>query len=368
MRFLVVAGGTGGHLSPAIAFCEELLSKKNEVFFVGTGAKIEEDFCKNLNIPFFKLDVSGIKGKGIKAVSGVVKAFLGVVTSLKLINQIKPDFVMGFGGYVSGPVLLSAKILKKKIAIHESNVFPGFTNSILSKISDIVFLAFEDSLEHFKRKKNIHITGTPIRKKFKEDHLLGSSTKTTDEKIRILIVGGSQGAKGMNSLVVETFGNLNEVNNQNTEIIHQTGKLDFIRVQKMWNESGVKSAITVKDFIQNIGFFMAWADFGIFRGGAATLSEMLYSELPSIIVPFPFASDDHQFYNGLYFAKRDAALLCRQGEKEKFKKYVLKLLDKKFRNKIKKNLLQLKTKTENAALVMLNIIEDYQYSKNLKLP
>ncbi|MDD1612606.1 MAG: undecaprenyldiphospho-muramoylpentapeptide beta-N-acetylglucosaminyltransferase [Methylococcaceae bacterium] len=300
-RIVIMAGGTGGHVFPALAVAESLLEKGWEVSWLGTQGGLEARVVPEHGIAIDWLAVAGVRGKGmlskVKAVFKLIKACL---QATRLLKKRRPDVVLGMGGFVAGPGGLMAKMLGIPLIIHEQNRVPGTTNRWLARLANRVLEAFPGS---FEKKRRAICTGNPLRKKF----LLAaeSDQEKTEQNLKILIVGGSQGAQRLNEVVPEAMALLKGIH-----VIHQTGSAMQEQVAARYQELGVNAE--AKAFIQDMAEAYQWADLAICRAGAMTISELAASGCPAVLVPLPWAIDDHQVANAHYLADAGAGLILLQ--------------------------------------------------------
>lgn len=304
MRVLISGGGTGGHIYPALSIVEEFKKdQNNQVLYVGKKNSMESNIVPKHAINFKSITVEGFnRNNKFKNVFVVLKLIIGLIQSFFIILKFKPDIVIGTGGYVSGPVLLIATLLNKKTYIHEQNSFPGITNRILSKYVDTVFISYEESADKFSRKSTLKYTGNPVRKAFKEN--LDGLIKNEQDFKRILSFGGSGGAKKINDLMLEVIIHFN--GKTDYKITHVTGKKyydDFLEILKT-KGIDLKENIEIFDYLKEMPKYMLNADLVISRAGAITISELKYTKTPSILIPSPNVTDDHQTYNAKAMEKK----------------------------------------------------------------
>ncbi len=307
MKVIIAGGGTGGHVFPAISIAEEILNRDpgNEVLFVGTRSGLENKLVAQRGYEIKHISSGGIVGKGIfKRVSGVFSAAVGIVESVSVIRSFKPDVVLGVGGYVSGPVVLSASILRLPTAVCEQNSVPGVTNRILSKFAKKIFSTFE-GCEKFFDKDKIVVTGNPVRK----DILTYKGEKEQGRSFVCLVFGGSQGAKRLNSSVPEA---LSRSGISGLHVIHQTGENDLKDVQDFYNKNNISAEVLT--FIDDMATAYARSDFVIGRAGAGTVAEITALGKPSLLIPFPYATHNHQLENAKALEASGAALLIEDKE------------------------------------------------------
>ncbi|RKH50028.1 undecaprenyldiphospho-muramoylpentapeptide beta-N-acetylglucosaminyltransferase [Corallococcus sp. AB049A] len=312
MKVLIAGGGTGGHLFPGIALAEEVVTRHpaNEVVFVGTEKGLEARVVPKEGYPLEFVKVQGLKGKGfLGLLKGLIALPLAFLASFRILSRQKPDVVVGVGGYASGPVVLAAWLMGIPTAIQEQNALPGLTNKVLGRIVKVVFTAFEEARTFFPEAK-VQMIGNPIRKKLMDNYL---RSNTAHEKFTVLIFGGSLGARGLNNRVLEALDSLGDVKDQ-LSIVHQTGKLDLENVTKGYADKGFADVAQVVEFIDDMSSAYSRADLVICRAGATSLAELTVCKKPSILVPFPHATDNHQEVNARALVDAGAALMFRESE------------------------------------------------------
>lgn len=300
-RIVVMAGGTGGHVFPALAVAKNLQQRGWDVSWLGTQAGLESKVIPAQNIEIDWLSVAGFRGKGIIAkLLTPFRLICACTQAFKVLRRRKPDVVLGMGGFVAGPGGAMAKLLGIPLVIHEQNRVPGTTNRLLSKIAVAVLEAFPNS---FKPEVKALCTGNPLRQE-----LLQLPAKTAwqgERDFRILVLGGSQGAQILNQILPNALAQLSGVT-----VLHQTGVTMLENVTQQYRELGVKAEI--KAFIIDMQAVYVWADMLICRAGAMTVSEVAAAGLPAIFVPLPQAIDDHQTANANVLIEAGAALMLRQ--------------------------------------------------------
>jgi len=302
-RIIIMAGGTGGHVFPALAVAQWLIENGWQVSWLGTHKGLESKVVPEHGIEIDWLSVAGVRGKGVlsKLASGF-KLIAACGQAFAILRRRKPDVVLGMGGFVAGPGGLMAKLLRIPLVIHEQNRIPGTTNKLLAKIANQVLEAFPNS---FKKEVNAKCTGNPLRKQFQ--NLPNKKGTIHGRNLRLLIIGGSQGAQVLNEVVPDALAKLKEL-----EIKHQTGVAMQEQVTKRYQELGVKAEATA--FIQDMVSAYQWADIIICRAGAMTVSEVAAMGLPAILIPLPNAIDDHQMANARYLSDAGAGLILPQKE------------------------------------------------------
>lgn len=310
MRVMIAGGGTGGHLFPGIALAEEVVTRHpaNDAVFVGTNRGLEARVVPQAGFPFEAITSRGLKGMGpLKLVLGVLTLPLSFFEAWRHLRRYRPDVVVGVGGYSSGPVVMSAWLLGLPTAVQEQNALPGLTNKILGRLVNAVFLSFEEALAFFPMQRS-HVLGNPIRKKLLENFL---HSHIAHEGFTVLVFGGSLGAKGLNSRVLDALDHLGELKGS-LSIVHQTGKADLEAVKKGYADKGWSA--DVREFIEDMSEAYGRADLVICRAGATTIAELTCCKKASILVPFPFATDDHQAVNAKALVDGGAALMFREAE------------------------------------------------------
>jgi UDP-N-acetylglucosamine--N-acetylmuramyl-(pentapeptide) pyrophosphoryl-undecaprenol N-acetylglucosamine transferase len=304
-RIIIMAGGTGGHVFPALAVAQYLETKDWDVSWIGTRRGMESRVVPAHGIEIDWLSVEGIRGKGlatkIRSLKQLLKSFWQV---FKIIRKRKPNVVLGMGGYVSGPGGLVTSFLGIPLVIHEQNRVPGTTNRLLVKKAVRVLEAFPGS---FLAGIGATFTGNPLRKHFLNFPEKKYWTEESDRDFRILVVGGSQGAKILNDVIPGTAASLEHV-----KINHQTGTASVESVAKKYAQLTIEA--NAIEFIEDIASAYQWADMVICRAGAMTVSEVAAAGLPAVFIPLPHAIDDHQTANARYLVDAGAGLLIAQNE------------------------------------------------------
>ena len=308
-RLMVAGGGTGGHLFPGVAVAEEFIRRgETAVLFVGTGRPVEAEVLGKRGIDLKTITSAGFKGKSLAGRARSLGALpLGLIQSIRVIRDFKPDMVFGVGGYVSGPVGAAARLLGVPSAIHEQNSVPGLANRMLGRLVDMVFVSFESSRKYFPDKKT-RLTGNPIRR----DLTAVAGQKVTEEDIPVLLVmGGSQGAHAINLAVVETVVGL-ERRGLRLRVIHQTGTADLEMVRAAYD--GLKTETRVEAFIDDMAEAYGRASLLICRAGALTVAETAATARPAIFIPLPTAANNHQELNARWLVEAGAGEMILQSE------------------------------------------------------
>ncbi|HVF30187.1 MAG TPA: undecaprenyldiphospho-muramoylpentapeptide beta-N-acetylglucosaminyltransferase, partial [Pyrinomonadaceae bacterium] len=303
MKVLIAAGGTGGHIYPGIAVAKEIMRRDaaSDVRFVGTTRGLETRIVPENGFQLSLINSAGLKNVGIvgklKGLALLPKSFLEARTLLK---EFKPDVVVGAGGYVSGPVLMTASLMSIPTLVMDSNALPGFTNRRLAMFVDKAALTFEEAMPFFG-KKGI-VTGNPVRREFFEI----DDPESTD-KVRLLIFGGSQGARAINKAIVDALPLLDK---DRIEVTHQTGDVEFEKVREGYERAGVKADI--RQYISEMVSEFAKTDLIICRAGATTCAELAAAGKASIMIPLPTAADDHQRKNAEAMQRAGASRMILQ--------------------------------------------------------
>jgi UDP-N-acetylglucosamine--N-acetylmuramyl-(pentapeptide) pyrophosphoryl-undecaprenol N-acetylglucosamine transferase len=302
---LIMAGGTGGHIFPGVAVAEALRSQGWTVYWLGGRGGMESRIVPAHDFPLEIIDFSGVRGKGWLNLAflplRLLKAFW---QSISVIKRIKPDVVLGFGGYVTFPGGMMAVLLGKPLILHEQNSVAGLANKVLAEVADKVFCAFPGAL------KNAECVGNPLRKAFLTQEPPTSRLAGRKGKLRLLVVGGSLGSKALNEIVPKALALIPE--ECRPVVIHQGGEKQIEQLRNCYNNAGVKAELT--PFIEDTATAFAQADLVICRAGASTVSEIAAIGAPAVFVPFPFAVDDHQTHNARFLSDQGAATLLSQAD------------------------------------------------------
>ena len=293
MRLLVAGGGTGGHLFPGVALAQEAMASDplHAVLFVGTAQGLEGRLVPKAGFALRLIRASGIKGLGPRgAARAIVTIPRGIAQSIGILREFRPDVVVGVGGYASGPVLLAAALLGLPRAVIEPNAIPGITNRFLGRIVREVYVAWEETASRFPAGKAI-VTGNPIRR---EMIAPVRRAREAGAPFSILVFGGSQGARRINQTVVASLGALGK-DAETMAFAHQTGAADLAEVRAAYAGRGLRAEVA--PFFDDMGARYAAADLVICRAGATTVAELSAAGKASILIPFPYAADDHQAAN-----------------------------------------------------------------------
>jgi UDP-N-acetylglucosamine--N-acetylmuramyl-(pentapeptide) pyrophosphoryl-undecaprenol N-acetylglucosamine transferase len=308
MRVLIAAGGTGGHIYPGIAVAKEIMRRDPgaQVRFVGTARGLENRLVPQAGFELSLIESAGLKNVGMTArLRGMAVLPKSFLAAARLIRQFKPDVVVGAGGYVSGPVLLTAALMRVPTLAMESNALPGWTNRVLARFIDKAAVSFEAALPHFRGKGVV--TGNPVRREF-----FDIPPKPRDAaRFSVLVFGGSQGAHAINEAMVAALPHLEAYMNQ-IHITHQTGETDYKKVRQEYLDQGWGEKVEVRKYIDDMVQEFAKADLIICRAGATTSAELVAAGKAALMIPFPQAADDHQRKNAEALQAAGAARMVLQ--------------------------------------------------------
>jgi UDP-N-acetylglucosamine--N-acetylmuramyl-(pentapeptide) pyrophosphoryl-undecaprenol N-acetylglucosamine transferase len=306
---LIMAGGTGGHVFPALAVADELRSRGIPVVWLGTKAGIESRLVPQAGYPIEWMSITGLRGKNtLTLLFAPVRITMACWQALAVLLRRKPCAVLGMGGFASGPGGLMAWLIRKPLLVHEQNAIAGLTNKILARFASVVLQAFPGVF------KNAETTGNPVRQSICEikNPQQRFSQRVTAQlgKLRILVIGGSLGAVKLNEIIPLALAEINQ--DERPEIIHQTGLKNIESARTSYSAAGVEAK--VEAFIDDMPAVYEWADLVICRAGAMTVFELAAAGVASILVPYPYAVDDHQTHNAYYLEKTGAAIIRQQDE------------------------------------------------------
>lgn len=307
-RIMIMAGGTGGHLFPALAVADYLRERGVEVRWLGARAGMESRLVPKHHFDIDYISISGLRGKGLVGwLLAPYRINLALFQALRVMFKFRPDAVLGMGGFVTGPGGVAALLLGKPLIIHEQNAIAGLTNRLLAKIADHVLQAFPGALKG----KGVETVGNPIRASICQVEQSYQETRQTEAgPIRLLVVGGSLGAQALNETIPQAIGRIAAA--ARPEVWHQCGERHLSGAQASYEQAGITARVV--PFIDDMAAAYRWADLVICRAGALTVSELAAAGVPSILVPFPYAVDDHQTANGQFLVGAGGAELVQQSE------------------------------------------------------
>lgn len=310
MKYIISGGGTGGHIYPAIAILEEIQNRDKDakILYVGKKGSMEENIARKMDLDFKSIRVEGMPRKiNLSFIKGCGEMSIGLGQSFKIIRQFKPDCVIGTGGFVTGPILLAASIMKKKTLIHEQNSLPGVTNRILSKFVDRVCVTYEASIRYLDKAERAIVTGNPIRQAFDKVEVSDETYESyglKDDMKTVFVFGGSNGSDEINKALGRMINNTDDLDFQ---IIHATGKdkygdfVNSIRKDADWDK------LSINSYLYDIASAYAIADLVITSSGAISLAEISSMGLPSILIPKAYTAENHQEYNARLYKENGAS-------------------------------------------------------------
>lgn len=309
---LMMAGGTGGHVYPALAVALELMERGYRIEWLGTARGLEEQVIPQAGIVLHHLSVRGVRGKSLtNKLLGLVSLAVASAQALWLVCRLAPRCVVGMGGYAAGPGGVAAWMLRKPLLVQEQNAVAGTTNRLLAPLAAVVVTGFPNA---FSTDVSARVLGNPVRRELLEASRDLTYDYRAQRPLRLLVLGGSLGARPLNELLPEAVGELVEDNATGAlQVWHQTGKAHLASVQEAYARHPQLS-VKLGDFIDDMVAAYRWADLVVCRAGALTVSELAIMGLPSLLIPLPQAIDDHQTANARFLAERGAALLLRQAE------------------------------------------------------
>lgn len=324
MRVLITGGGTAGHINPALAIAAKIKAEQpdTEFLFVGAQGRMETVLVPAAGYPLKTVTVQGFQrklsleniGKNIKAVYHAVTAGF---EATRIVKEFAPDIAIGTGGYVCGPVLRAAAKQGIPVVVHESNAFPGVTVKMLAPVARAVLISDEAARKYLPSTANVIVTGNPLRRDFTMmDKKTARKELGLDERPFILSFGGSLGARPINDAMIAVL-RKNREENEPFQIMVGTGRGDtFTRMQTLLKEAEITetSAVTIRDYIDDMPRCMAAADLVICRCGAMTLSELPMMQKPAVLIPSPYVAENHQYFNAMALASRGAAVCIEEKE------------------------------------------------------
>ena len=329
MRVIVSAGGTGGHIYPALALINKIKQEEpnSEFLYIGTTNRMEHKIIPEKNIPYLGIEISGLNRKNpFKNVKVLKNYYQSLKIVQNKIKEFKPDIVLGVGGYVTAPVIYSAKKLGYKTFIHEQNSIPGLSNKFLSKYADKIGVSLPESVQHFPKNK-VFFSGNPRSEEIMEVKPINKKELGLSEnKKLVIIVMGSQGSTTMNQKLKET---LSLFKNKPYEVIFITGKGYYDH----YKDTKVSSNVKIVPYLDNMLSVLKKTDLIVSRAGASTIAEITAIGLPSILVPSPFVTHNHQLKNALALEEKGATIIIE--EKDFTKEKLVKTIDETLNNETK---------------------------------
>ncbi len=303
-RLVIAAGGTGGHLYPGIAVARRFAARcpGTEVLFVGHRGGLEERLLPREGFKVSTVTVQALQGRSRLAQGQALGVLgLGTLQAMRLLWRVRPHLVVGAGGYVMGPVVLAATLLRVPRVILEQNVVPGLTVRALARCAQRVFTSFPDSAAYLPGRL-VEYTGTPVREEICQ--VGATEPRQADGRLHLLVFGGSQGAHRLNQAMLQVAPLL-AAHQPRLCLVHQTGEADCAEVTQAYAQAGLQAE--VHPFLHDMADRYRWADLVLCRAGASTLAELTACGKPAILVPYPYAADDHQRHNAMALQRQGAA-------------------------------------------------------------
>lgn len=369
MKVIIAAAQTGGHINPGIAIANKIKkeNKNARIMFIGTTRGLENDLVPRAGFELRTIEAHGINRKiSISNIKNMFKTLKGLREAKRIVKEYKPDVVIGTGGFICGPVLMAAKKYKIPTILHESNAFPGVAVKLLSKKVNTILLGFEDAKKRLPKAKNIVVTGTPT--KIRKVQLLEDQKEKMISELGlkkglpiVLVFGGSQGAKSINSTLIDI---IKSKENRNYQIIWASGPKQYDVIKETLKENKVDidkmKNVKILPYIYNMEEMMNLVDIVISRSGAMTITEIAITGKPAIFIPFPFATENHQEYNAKVLENVGAAKIIL--DKDLNKESLTSVLNEMLKDKNK--LIQM---GRNAEKVAISNVEDRIYDEIKKI-
>lgn len=311
LRLVIAAGGTGGHVYPGIAIARQFMARcpGTAVLFVGHRGGLEERLVPGEGFQLATVTVQALKGRSrLAQVRALAALGVGTYQAVRVVRRWRPHLVIGAGGYVMGPVILAATLLRVPRVLMEQNLVPGLTVRSLARYAQRVFTSFQDSTAYLPGRPVVY-TGTPVREAI---CALGNvAPRQRDAHLHLLVFGGSQGAHRINQALLEAAPRL-AAYQPRLQLVHQTGEADYAEVAAAYAQAGLQAE--VQPFFHDMAARYHWADLVLCRAGASTLAELTTCGKPAILVPYPYAADDHQRHNALAMERQGAAQVILDAE------------------------------------------------------
>ena len=317
MKIIVSGGGTGGHIYPAVTLIKTIQKKIKdvEILYVGTKVGLEADIIPKEGLPFTTVDICGFKRSfSLENIKTIGRAVHGIGQAYAIVKKFRPDVVVGTGGYVCGPILLAASLMGVPTLIQEQNVIAGITNKILSHFVTKIAVGSKDALANFPADKVV-FTGNPIRAEVLETDRVAAFTRfgLDPKKKTVLISGGSRGARSINNACIDVHRHF--AGSEHVQFLHVTGQKEYAAVLEKIEGAGVDLTrvdnILVEPYLYDMPSAMAIADLAIFRAGATGLAELTAKGIPAILIPYPYAAENHQEFNAKAFADQGAGVMIK---------------------------------------------------------
>lgn len=312
-KIIISGGGTGGHIYPAITIYKEIMKQHPDakVLYVGTKQGLEATLVPKEGIEFTTIPVQGLQRQlSLGTLVTLGKTALGIVKANAIICKFRPDVVIGTGGYVCGPILMAAALHNIPTLIQEQNVIAGITNKILSRFVDVVAMGYKDAAASFSKAKRVVYTGNPVRPEVLVDSRTAGRHyfNLSDDTFTVLIAGGSRGARTINNAMIDVHKHFQ--GKEGIKLIHITGSGEYESVLSqlgITDGKGLGQSSLILPYLHDMPKALAAADLAVFRSGAIGLAELAVRGIPSVLVPYPYAAEDHQTYNARIFVQEGAA-------------------------------------------------------------
>lgn len=331
MKVLLSGGGTAGHIYPALTVAARLAAEHDEVVFVGTPSGLEARLVPEAGIEFVGLDARGYdRGRPLTLVTSSVRIAVSTARAIGLLRRLQPDVVLGFGGYVSIPVGFAARLTSKPLVLHEQNSVPGLANATLSRWAEGVGVTYPESLELLRRPERARVTGNPVRPAVLEATREEGRRRLglPADALTLLVFGGSRGARHLNTALVRLHDDLMAI--PDLHVVHVAGATEFDAVSDALHEAGGDDGGRwhLLPYLDDMGSALAASDLVVARAGATSIAEITALGLPALLVPYPYATDDHQTKNAAACVENGAAVLVSDAELdgERFRHELLALL------------------------------------------
>lgn len=306
-----MAGGTGGHIFPAMSIAEKLQELGVHVEWLGSTAGLEVQILSKTPFPLHLISAKGLRGRGIRSlVKAPFMLLQATLQALKIVKKVNPDCVLGMGGFVTGPGGVAARLRGKKLLIHEQNAVSGITNKLLAPLAFRTMQAFPGT---FKSSSKVDTVGNPVRQAISA--MITHRDYAVDRPLHILVLGGSQGAQAINQAVPSALADWPDESGQ-PQVLHQAGKGKLSETADWYSEAGIEAGdyLKISDFIDDMAGSYQWADVVVCRSGASTVAELAVAGVPAILVPYPHHKDQQQLKNARWLEEAGAAVIIEQSK------------------------------------------------------
>jgi len=336
MKVIITAGGTGGHIYPALAIVKKIkeIEPNSEILYIGPHNRMEKDIVPKYDIKYVPIEIYGFSKDIKRDIKNIFLIRKDIKKCINIMKDFKPDVVIGVGGYVTYPVIKAAYKLGIKTFIHEQNSIPGKSNKVLEKYVDAIGVSFLDSKKYFKDQNKIYFTGNPCSENALEiEKISKTSFGIKSTRKLVLIVSGSLGSSTINKKMVEY---LNSVEKESYDVIYITGKSYYDE----FNKNKFSSNVHIYPYIENMSGLLKDTDVIVSRAGASSLSEILALKVPSVIIPSPYVANNHQYYNALSISENNACIMIEEKDLDVniLKTSINKCLDTDFKMNLKRNM------------------------------